>query len=69
MQANLILATGKERAPMQGHPWIFSGAIKSFSGKMSSGSTVTVHSDDGKFIGRAAYSPSSQIRARIWSWD
>jgi 23S rRNA (cytosine1962-C5)-methyltransferase len=69
MQANLILAAGKERAPMQGHPWIFSGAIKSFSGKMSPGSTVTVHSDDGKFVGRAAYSPSSQIRARIWSWD
>lgn len=69
MQANLILAAGKERAPLQGHPWIFSGAIKSFSGKMSSGSTVTVQTDDGKFIGRAAYSQSSQIRARIWSWD
>lgn len=69
MQAKIVLESGKERAPMQGHPWIFAGAIASFSGKMGSGSTVTVESAAGKFIGRAAYSPTSQIRARIWSWN
>jgi 23S rRNA (cytosine1962-C5)-methyltransferase len=28
-----------------------------------------VRAADGKFLATAAYSPASQIRARIWSWD
>lgn len=69
MQANLILLPGKERSPMRHHPWIFAGAVAKVQGKVAPGSTVAVFSDGGKFIGRAAYSPDSQIRARIWSWD
>ena len=30
---------------------------------------MDVLSSDGTFLGRAAYSPSSQIRARLWSFD
>ena len=69
MQNNLILLPGKERSPMRHHPWVFAGAIAKVEGRPASGSTVTVYSDSGQFIGRAAYSPDSQIRARIWSWD
>lgn len=69
MQAELILLPGKERSPMRHHPWIFAGAVAKIKGRPTSGSTVMVLSDSGKFIGRAAYSPESQIRARIWSWD
>ena len=69
MQNNLILLPGKERSPMRHHPWIFAGAVAKVEGKPASGSTVWVYSDSGQFIGRAAYSPDSQIRARIWSWD
>lgn len=69
MQASLILLPGKERSLMRHHPWIFAGAIAKVQGKPAPGSTVTVLADSGKFIGRAAYSPSSQIRARLWSWD
>lgn len=54
---------------MRHHPWIFAGAIAKVQGKPASGATVTVMSDSGKFIGRAAFSPNSQIRARLWSWD
>lgn len=69
MQPTIKLLPGKDRSPMRHHPWIFSGAIGKVQGKFPSGSTVVVENDDGKFIGRAAYSPESQIRARIWSWD
>jgi len=69
MQATIILGAGKERSPMNHHPWIFASAVVGYEGKITSGSTVTVKSDSGRFIGRAAYSPMSQIRARIWSWD
>jgi 23S rRNA (cytosine1962-C5)-methyltransferase len=30
---------------------------------------VLVRSHDGRFLARAAYSPHSQIRARVWSFD
>jgi 23S rRNA G2069 N7-methylase RlmK/C1962 C5-methylase RlmI len=33
------------------------------------GDTVEVLSDDLKLLGRAAYSPRSQIRARFWTFD
>jgi 23S rRNA (cytosine1962-C5)-methyltransferase len=51
------------------HPWIFSGAIERVEGDPASGDTVTVVAADGTFLARAAYSPSSQIRARVWSFD
>ena len=49
------------------HPWVFDGAIA--SGQAEAGETVRVENHDGKFLGWAAYSPSSRIRARIWSFD
>ena len=49
------------------HPWIFDGAIASGSG--DAGETVRVESHEGKFLGWAAFSPSSKIRARVWSFD
>ena len=51
------------------HPWIFDGAIASSSGNADAGETVRVESHDGKFLGCAAFSPSSKIRARVWSFD
>ena len=33
------------------------------------GETVAVTGSDGQFLAWAAYSPKSQIIARIWSWD
>jgi 23S rRNA (cytosine1962-C5)-methyltransferase len=49
------------------HPWIFDGAIA--SGDADAGETVRVESHAGKFLGWAAFSPSSKIRARVWSFD
>ncbi len=60
---------GRERSLLRRHPWIFSGAVASVSGEPLSGDTVQVRSDDGSFLAWAAYSPRSQIRARVWSFE
>ena len=49
------------------HPWVFDGAIAKGSG--DAGETVKVESHEGRFLGWAAVSPSSKIRARIWSFE
>ena len=65
---NIIrLKEGKERSLLRRHPWVFSGAIA--SGDAESGDTVRVESHAGQFLGWAAFSPSSKIRARVWSFN
>ena len=49
------------------HPWIFDGAIA--RGSADAGETVRVEGHAGEFLGWAAFSPSSKIRARVWSFD
>jgi 23S rRNA (cytosine1962-C5)-methyltransferase len=65
----VILKKGRERSLLRQHPWIFSGAVKRMEGASQFGGTVDVLSHDGSFLGRGAYSPSSQIRVRIWTFD
>jgi 23S rRNA (cytosine1962-C5)-methyltransferase len=65
----LVLAPGREKSSRLRHPWIFSGAVERVEGAPASGDTVTVVAADGTFLAFAAYSPSSQIRARVWSFD
>jgi 23S rRNA (cytosine1962-C5)-methyltransferase len=61
------LRAGKERSLLRRHPWIFESAIA--SGSADAGETVRVESADGQFLGWAAFSPTSKIRARVWSFD
>jgi 23S rRNA (cytosine1962-C5)-methyltransferase len=61
------LRAGKERSLLRRHPWIFESAIA--NGSADSGETVRVESADGQFLGWAAFSPTSKIRARVWSFD
>jgi 23S rRNA (cytosine1962-C5)-methyltransferase len=67
--ASLILKPGREKSLLRRHPWIFSGAIGRVEGNPTSGETVDLLAGDGQFLARAAYSPSSQIRARVWTFD
>ena len=65
---NIIrLKESKERSLLRRHPWVFSGAIA--SGDAEYGDTVRIESDAGQFLGWAAFSPSSKIRARVWSFN
>jgi 23S rRNA (cytosine1962-C5)-methyltransferase len=65
----LILKPGREKSLKRRHPWVFSGAIASLDGKPDAGDTVEVRSSDGELLALAAYSPHSQIRARVWGWS
>ncbi len=65
----LFLKKGREKPVLRLHPWIFSGAVADIQGKLAAGATVEVRDYRGDFLAYAAYSPDSQIRARIWSWD
>jgi 23S rRNA (cytosine1962-C5)-methyltransferase len=67
--AQLILKLGREKSLLRRHPWIFSGAVERVEGQPQMGDTVAVRESRGGFIAWAAYSPQSQIRARVWSWD
>ncbi|CAD6548398.1 Ribosomal RNA large subunit methyltransferase I [Paraburkholderia hiiakae] len=65
----VTLKPSKEKSLLRRHPWVYANAIDRVEGKPASGATVIVRSADGRFLGRAAYSPHSQIRARVWSFD
>src|SRR5450759_1782622 len=65
----LILKPGREKSLARRHPWIFSGAVAHAEGDPDTGDTVAVRTAGGEFLAWAAYSPVSQIRARVWSWD
>ncbi|MDE2440773.1 MAG: class I SAM-dependent methyltransferase [Betaproteobacteria bacterium] len=68
--AQLILLPGKERSAFkQHHPWLFAGSVGRLEGRARSGDTVEVLADNLRPLGRAAYSPQSQIRARFWTFD
>ena len=65
----IILKSGREKSLLRKHPWIFSGAIASVSGKAQAGETVEVKADKGELLGYGAWSPESQIRVRMWSFE
>jgi len=64
----LTLKSGREKSLKRRHPWIFSGAVEKVSGEPETGETVEIHSAAGEFLAVAAYSPQSQIVARVWDW-
>jgi 23S rRNA (cytosine1962-C5)-methyltransferase len=63
----ITLRDGKERSLLRLHPWVFQGSVG--TGKADAGETVRVESSEGRFLAWAAYSPSSMIRVRAWSFD
>ena len=66
---SIILKTGREKSVLHRHPWIFSGAVDQVNGSPQAGETVLVRNASGDLLGSAAFSPASQIRARMWTWD
>jgi 23S rRNA (cytosine1962-C5)-methyltransferase len=61
------LREGKERSLLRHHPWVFQGSIE--RGKADPGETVRVESAEGQFLCWGAFSPSSMIRVRAWTFD
>ncbi|HEY3597521.1 MAG TPA: class I SAM-dependent rRNA methyltransferase [Paraburkholderia sp.] len=65
----VTLKPSKEKSLLRRHPWVYANAIDRVDGKPALGATVLVLAHDGRFLARAAWSPHSQIRARVWSFD
>lgn len=64
---SIRLHEGKERSLLRRHPWVFQGSVA--RGKADPGETVRVEAADGRFLAWGAYSPTSMIRVRAWSFD
>jgi 23S rRNA (cytosine1962-C5)-methyltransferase len=69
MTATLTLHPGKERSLFKRHPWLFDTSIARLDGPARPGDTVLVADSHGKPLAKAAWSPRSKIRARVWSFD
>ncbi len=63
------LKPGREKSLLRRHPWVFASAIQPLDKEPASGSTVDLIAPNGSFLARASYSPTSQIRARVWTFS
>jgi len=64
----LRLKPGREESVRRRHPWLFSGAVAAADGDGSDGLAEVVDAA-GRPLARGAYSPDSQILARLWTFD
>lgn len=67
--AEVFIKAGRQKSILRKHPWIFSGSVHHVEGSVEVGETVIIRDSHGQFLAYGAYSPASQIRVRIWSWD
>ena len=66
---SVILRKSADKFIKRKHPWIFSGAIEKVEGNPANGKTVQIFTSDKKLMGLGGFSPSSQIRVRVWSFN
>jgi 23S rRNA (cytosine1962-C5)-methyltransferase len=64
----IVLKPGREKSLKRRHPWVFSGAIAGTHGEPQAGDTVEIRGAAGEVLALGAFSPSSQIRARVWTF-
>src|ERR1700710_389330 len=65
----VILKKGKEKAVLQRHPWLFSGAIERVKGKPANGEIVKLLNDKGDFMAYGFYNDQSRVALRLLEWD
>lgn len=65
---SIYLKAGRERPVLNGHPWVFSGAIERVEGDGKSPEVVDVYDHKKTWLARGFYNPKSQIRARLLTW-
>ncbi|WP_332406399.1 class I SAM-dependent methyltransferase [Vibrio metschnikovii] len=68
MTPAIYLVKGRDKSLRRKHPWVFSRGISKVEGDPQLGETVDIYTHDGQWLAKAAYSPHSQIRARVWSF-
>lgn len=68
MTPTLTLVKGRDKSLRRKHPWVFSRGIAKIEGEPTLGQTVDILAHNGEWLAKAAYSPNSQISARVWSF-
>jgi 23S rRNA (cytosine1962-C5)-methyltransferase len=63
----ITIKSGREKSLLRRHPWVFSGAVHEPQSAIQPGATVRINDAAGKFLALGAWSPQSQIRARLWT--
>jgi len=65
----VILKKGKEKAVLQRHPWVFSGAIEKVKGNPANGDIVMLINAKGDFMAYGFYNNQSRVALRLLEWD
>lgn len=63
------LKPGREKPVVHGHPWVFSGAIDSWSGSASPGAVIDVISHRGEWLARGLAGGGKNLAVRIYVRD
>lgn len=66
---SIILKRGKEKAVLQKHPWVFSGAIQQINGNPINGELIEVYGFDKEFLAYGHFNGLSRVAIRILEWD
>ena len=66
---DVVLKKGKEKAVLQRHPWVFSGAVERVKGKPANGDIVRLTDAGGKFMAYGFYNDQSRVALRLLEWD
>ena len=67
--SSIILKKSADKFIKRKHPWVFSGAIEKVEGNPSNGETVQIFTSNKILVGCGSFSPSSQIRVRVWTFN
>src|ERR1700722_18960641 len=65
----VILKKGKEKAVLQRHPWVFSGAIERVKGNPANGDIVKLLNAKGDFMAYGFFNDQSRVALRLLEWD
>lgn len=66
---DVILKKGKEKAVLQRHPWVFSGAVEKVKGKPANGGVIRLVDAKGAFLAYGFYNDQSRVAVRLLEWD
>lgn len=63
------LKKGKEKAVLQRHPWVFSGALEKIKGAPENGDIVKVLNANNAFLAYGYFNDQSRVAVRLLEWD
>lgn len=63
------LRKGKEKAVLQRHPWVFSGALEKIKGAPENGDVVKVINANNEFLAYGYFNDQSRVAVRLLEWD